>query len=203
MKFLVKDPASVILTEGLVYKPKGHNDRLRELLSAEQRGYCAYTEKRLAHHDTVAVEHFNRLLKDTPADDYYNYYVALQSANQRKRNKEAAHEGAGFFQTRFYQQRGAFERRIRYVAADSIYEEVDPSDAEAVALIDFLGLNDHEAVEERRKHVARLRDIFDRARWTKEQQLEHLGRYPDELSYPTALAAELNLDVDSLIHRSP
>lgn len=44
MKFLVKDPASPILSLGLVYREGAHNDRLLELLRAEQRGYCAYTE---------------------------------------------------------------------------------------------------------------------------------------------------------------
>lgn len=202
MKFLVKDPTSCILAERLVYKTKGHNERLRELLCAEQRGYCAYTEKRIDRHDSVAVEHFNRRLKETPADDYYNYYHALQSANQRKRAKEMAYEGATFFQTRFFQKPGAFELRIRYAAKDSVYEEIAPADIEAVALIDFLGFNDHEAFEERRKHVARLRDIFQHAEWTREQQLEYLRRHPEELSYPTALAAELSLDVDPLLRSS-
>jgi hypothetical protein len=199
MKFLVKDPASPILTQGLVYRSGAHNDGLLASLRSEQRGYCAYTEKRFARHDTQVVEHFNHRLKDTPADDYYNYYATLQSANQRKRGKEKAHADAAFFHTRFFQRPGAFERRVRYVATDSAYEEVDPADVEARDLVDFLGLNDHETVEDRRKHVARLRDIFEQARWPAEQQLSYLGRHPEELSYPTALAAELNLDVDALL----
>lgn len=199
MKFLVKDPASPILSLGLVYREGAHNDRLLELLRAEQRGYCAYTEKRFSLHDTSAVEHFDRRLKGV--DGYLNYYAVLQSANQRKRRKEAKHERASFFATRFFQAPGAFERRIRYIAGDGVYEEIDPADTEAEALIDYLGLNDHDVVEERRKHVARLRDIFLRATWTAAQQLEHFHRHPEELSYPSALTVEFSVDIEPFLSR--
>lgn len=185
-----------------MYREGAHNDRLLELLRAEQRGYCAYTEKRFSTHDTPAVEHFDRRLKGTVADGYRNYYAALQSANQRKRRKDAKHEHARFFVTRFFQAAGAFERRIRYIAGDGVYEEIDPTDSEARALIDYLGLNDHDVVEERRKHVARLHDIFLRATWSAAQQLEHFHRHPEELSYPTALTAELGLDIEPLLSGS-
>jgi hypothetical protein len=198
MKFLAKTPDSCILQEALVYKAKGgHNDRLLALLRAEQRGYCAYTEKRLGALDTCAVEHFDRRLKNTAEDGYYNYYATLQSANQRKRRKERRHENASFFTQKFFQVPRALEKRIRYVAEDCVYEEIDPGDDEARALIDYLGFNDPELQEERRKHVARVCDFF--ASRSKDQQLDHLRAYPADLSFPTALAAALQLDLDPLL----
>lgn len=197
MKFFAKDPASPIL--GIAYQ-SGHNDELRGLLRDEQRGYCAYTEKRFSSLDSVDVEHFDDRLKGTSADGYYNYYATLHSANKRKRRKTAKHRGASFFETKFFQQPGGFERRVQYLAEGAgVYEEIDPSDEEARALIDYLGLNDHDVSEERRKHVARLRDLFAAAGWGRSVQIEHLSTYRDELSFPTALSAELGLDLDPLL----
>ena len=62
-------------------------------------------------------------------------------------------------------------------------------------MIDYLGVNDHDVREDRRKLVARLVDIFDAARWTREERLAHLAKYPGEASYPTALGACLGLDL--------
>lgn len=201
MKFLAKDPDSTILAEKLVYRHRHgrNNARLRALLRDEQRGYCAYTEKRLSSQDSYDVEHFDPRLKGTGADDYYNYYCTLHTANQRKRRNEASLRHAGLFTDRFYQEPGGFQRRIRYIADEGVYEEIDPDDDAARALIAYLGLNAHELCEERRKHVARLRDTFARANWSPAQQLEHLSAYPVELSYPTALAAALQLDLDPLL----
>lgn len=201
MKFLAKDPSSRILADALVYKLGAHNDRLLALLRDEQHDFCAYTEKRLSPLDTCAVEHFDPGLKNTAQDGYHNYYATLQSANQRKRRNERAHRDASCFTDRFFQAPGGFERRIRYIAGEYIYEEIDPSDDAARSLITYLGLNDHEVLEERRKHVARLRDIFsiNAAQWAPEQRLSFLRSHPAELSYPTALAAELQLHLDSLL----
>lgn len=66
-------------------------------------------------------------------------------------------------------------------------------------MIDYLGLNDHELFEERRKHVDRLRDIFALAGWPTVRQLEHLRTHREELSFPTALACELGLDLDAVL----
>jgi hypothetical protein len=35
------------------------------------------------------------------------------------------------FTDRFYQEPGGFQRRIRYVADEGVYEEIDPDDAAA------------------------------------------------------------------------
>ena len=71
MKFLSKSKTSNILAEKIVYKPKGDNRRLREMLAKEQKGFCAYTEKRFEGLDSVDVEHFDKSKKDK-GDDYFN-----------------------------------------------------------------------------------------------------------------------------------
>lgn len=204
MKFLTKTPDSRILVEALVYQPKGHNDRLLGLLCNEQRGYCAYTERRFSANDTCAVEHFDPTLKNTPQDDYYNYYATLQSANQRKRRKERRPEAANWSWrspgVKFFQVPSALEQRIRYVPQGCFYEEIDAGDVEARALIDYLGLNDNVIVEERQNHVKLLRRIFNNhTEWPEQQQLEFLKAHPEMLSFPTALAAGLQLDLDPLL----
>jgi hypothetical protein len=61
MKFLAKD--SRLHHPGGEARLQGHrgrnNARLRALLRDEQRGYCAYTEKRLSSQDSYDVEHFD------------------------------------------------------------------------------------------------------------------------------------------------
>ena len=78
MKFLSKNADSKILKEGLVYRAKGSNTVLRNLLIEEQKNYCAYTEKFLQPLEQVDVEHFNSAKKGTPEDNYYNYYAVQE-----------------------------------------------------------------------------------------------------------------------------
>jgi hypothetical protein len=45
--------------------------------------------------DSTDVEHFDPSKKG--ADDYFNYYATLRSANERKSTKYAIYVGADFF----------------------------------------------------------------------------------------------------------
>jgi hypothetical protein len=158
MKFLTKNKDSEILAKAIVYKKNGDNTRLRDMLLAEQCGFCAYTEKRVNRLDSVEVEHFNRTKKG--ADDYFNYYAVIRNANQRKIGKEKKHAGAAFFNSLFFQDKKAFDARIRYVIGDSVYEETSSDDREASDLIDYLGFNDSCLHEERARHIRMLKDLF-------------------------------------------
>jgi hypothetical protein len=192
VRFLLKDRSSRVLAEGLVYKDKGHNDQLLDLLLDEQHGFCAYTEKRSTPLDTCAVEHFDTRKKRTAADDYFNYYAVLQSANQRKRRREQKHRGAAFFESLFFQKKAGLSR-IRYLPGEGVFEETYEDDHEARDLVDFLGFNDEILFEERRKHVERLRELFREAEWGADRQRAYLNEHPEELSFVTALEAELGL----------
>ena len=190
MRFLLKSPDSPLLAEGLAYAVGGHNEELQERLLAEQQGFCAYTEKRVDALDTLAVEHFDPRLKGK--DDARNYYAVLQTANQRKRRKERQYAGAGFFDSRFFQD-AAHQGRVAYLAGEGVFAEASPGDDEARDLIDYLGFNDPELYEARRAHVARLRDLFRLAGWHAEEQRAWFRRFPHECSFPSALEGELGL----------
>ena len=197
MRFLAKSERSTILTEGLVYR-KRDNRRLRELLLAEQRQYCAYTEQRLQQTDSVDVEHFDPRLKNTTDDDYWNYYAVLHHANQRKRRKERRYVDvdAAFFASRFLQEPAeTFAMRVGYVAEDGVYEETRRGDTEAAEFIDYLGFNDPELHEVRSKHVARLRDLFRDADWGANQQTRWFRDHSEETSFVTAIEETLGVEI--------
>jgi hypothetical protein len=198
MKFLAKNRDSAILAEGLTYK--ANNARLRERLLAEQMGFCAYTEKRVGDLDSVDVEHFDRTKKGR--DDYFNYYATLHEANLRKMGKEKRHAGAAFFTSLFFQNPGELAQRIRYVSGDGVYEEIEDTDEEARDLIDFLGFNDSCLSDERAQHVRRLRHLFRDARYGAKQKRAWFTAHPEELSFITAIEAELELDLSAIADAS-
>ncbi len=185
MRFLVKGPPP----DGLrAYRADGDNRTLRAALLDAQRGYCAYTEKRVDALDTCAVEHFDPRKKGD--DDWFNWYATLQSANQRKRRHDRALANAPFFESRFFQKvEGA--ARIRYVRGRGLYKAVDPADVEARELIEYLGLNDPTLHDVRRRHVKRVRDTL--ARIAQSEWIEWFREHPEDLSFITAIEVELEL----------
>lgn len=193
MKFLSKKEDSEIRIEGLTYQENKaeNNRRLKELLLLEQKNFCAYTEKYIQGLDATEVEHFNSALKY--ADDYYNYYAVVRKANEYKIKKDALYRDKSFFQNLFFQNLDTFIRRIGYV--DGVYEEKEIDDVEAKNFIDFLGFNEHPLFEDRKKHVSRLKSVFEEAGWDKERQLAYFRAHPEELSFITAIEHELGLDL--------
>lgn len=192
MKFLGKTENSLVLKEELTYKAgqTGNNKRIKELLLQEQKNFCAYTEKYIQKMDACEIEHFNASKKY--ADNYYNYYAVLRSANLFKKDVEYA--DASFFQTLFFQDSESFNRRIRY-SGDGYYEESDENDQEARDLIDFLGFNHEYLYEQRKKHIARLKRNFKDASYTKEKCLEYFHDFQEDLSFITAIEIHLGLDL--------
>ncbi len=186
MKFFKKNPNSEILKRGLTYK-KSNNSELRKLLVKEQFNFCAYTEKYITLTDSVEIEHFNPSIKDN--DNYYNYYAVIRWANLYK--KDEKYKNAAFFSSLFFQHE--FERRIRYVPDDFVYEEIDPTDHEARSFIDFIGLRHPDVAEERKKHMERLESRFD----SKSHMLSHFTKCRDDLSYITAIEAHFGIDLSN------
>ncbi len=200
MKFLVKSDQSPILTEGLVYKEKATVNNLLK----EQRGFCAYTEQRLNGPDgerialhSVEVEHLDAAKKYS--DDYYNYYAVIRDANSRKIARDHKYGGASFLEDRFFQKPGGFQERIQYIAAENVYEEIQPEDQEAADFIEFLGLNDAKLVSARKGHVRRMCGLFNDASFAETKQLAHFANDPGSLSFITALEAALNIDLEHLL----
>ncbi|MFN0202367.1 MAG: hypothetical protein ACKVTZ_12650 [Bacteroidia bacterium] len=147
MKFLTKNDNSSILSEGLNYDGKpGDRLKLREKLLAEQKGFCAYSEKYISKIDSHTIEHFNPILKHTSQDSYYNWYVVITWMNEHKFKK---------LDSRFLPIASPYDTTLlsRIIYKDKIFQVVDANDIEADNLIKFLGVNQSEVCEERDKQV--------------------------------------------------
>jgi len=195
MKFLSKNPNSAILQEGLTYK-KGNaenNSLLKDKLKEEQKNFCAYTEKYLQPLESVEIEHFNPSIKYK--DDYFNYYAVIRRANLYK--KDEKFRNASFFETKFFQKKDDFNSRIKF--KENIYYNVVESDTESIDFIEFLGLNHHDLYSQREKHVNRLLENFEKARFDKTQQFEYFREHLEELSFITAIEDKLGLNLETIL----
>jgi hypothetical protein len=197
MRYLKKVPTSEIVQQNLNYK-KGAtvaNRKIRQILSAEQLGFCAYSERFLRPLDAFDVEHFDPRLKHTDQDSYWNWYSVLHWVNQHKAKKIEP------FEPLLAPYADDLMTRIRY--AEGIFVPIDPNDHLVQNLIDFLGVNRPEVYEERRKHVRRIvaqQNLYMTAGWSKETFWDDLVDDPDKLSFFSALQAELGLP-DELLDR--
>lgn len=171
---------------GMVYT--GQGDRLlRDRLVEEQGGWCAYSERRLLPLDSVDIEHLDDRLKGAPGDGWSNWYAVLHRLNQKKLGRDRRHireSDPRFFVTRFFQEVGALEERVRYVPGDYVFEPRDRQDTDADAFLRYVGVNDPDVVIDRRQHIRMLQDLGDsgRAIWAHHLSLQH---------YPTAVVLEL------------
>jgi len=193
MKFLTKHINSDILTEDLKYKSGADNSRLRIKLLEEQHNFCAYTEKYFSNIDCAEVEHFNPSLKDT--DNYYNYYTTLRYANQQKISKYPIYKKSDFFKTLFFQDDAELKSRIYY--EDFEYLLTNKDDREAGDLVGYLGLNDDYLYGERMMHIDRLKSTI--GDFTPEQKQTYFKKYKNDLSFPTAIEYEFEIDLSALL----
>jgi len=198
MKFLTKSENSSILKEELVYKRNAaqNNALLKEKLFAEQKGFCAYTE-RFVELKACEVEHFNHTLKYN--DNYYNYYCVLREANLRKKSKE--NQTVTNSISLFFQNPVQFNQRIRYNKDFKEYEVVNDNDNEADTLIDLLGFNDFELKTRRINHIKRLHKNKDDSNYTTHEFIEYLREFKqDNLSFITAIEIEFDIDLSLIIN---
>ncbi len=195
MKFLSKSKASVILTEGVMYRENSskNNERLKKMLMAEQKGYCAYTEKYLQPMDAVEVEHLDATKKY--ADDYYNYYAVLRNANLYKQDEK--YRGASFLESLFFHNAVAVSERIGF--RENVFYELDENDTEARAFIDFLNLNHPALSGQRATHLALLQSTFNDAGYDSEAIIIYFKKHPEQLSFVTALEAGLGVHLFELL----
>ena len=193
MKFLTKNPQSPILTDGLTYQENKakNNAILRDRLVKEQKHFCAYTERYIKGLDSPEVEHFDSSKKYR--DDYFNYFAVLRKPNLYKKDEQ--YKNHTFFQTLFFHDKTAFERRIQY--KDGIYYEVEETDVEARDFIDFLGFNNDLLFKERSNHLNRLKSIF--RYFNDDEKLAFFNTHKEELSFITALEIELGLDFSEIL----
>ncbi len=191
MKFLGKSNSSEIYTSEKTYVMNGDNSLLRAMLLAEQKNFCAYSEKYIEELDSVEIEHFNPALKGN--DNYFNYYAALRSCNAHNKKAYLDYRNSSFFTSLFFHNQQELANRLEY--NNGQYQEIDVADFEVIELIEFLGFNRQQLYNDRKKHIKLLKSTFADGNYTKEQQLDYFRNNPQQLDFITAIEIELELDL--------
>jgi len=185
MRFLPKDRTIAQGNLGLRYP--ADRAKIREELVFLQKGFCAYSERYLRPLDSVEIEHFDPRLKNTPADNFLNWHAVIRWMNAHKSNRIENHDPLPI-PTEWTSDRVSYNRG-EFVCAEDDFETMN--------LIEFLGVNRPEVFDERARHVARLRHIERIS--NRQQLLEVLEVSPEELSFPSALEAELGIPAFEMI----
>jgi hypothetical protein len=191
MNFLLKAHSDVALHSDLIY-PRDR-DRAIEILLGLQKGFCAYSERFLKPLDSVELEHFDPRKKNTDDDGFSNWHAVIRWMNAHKARTIAKYEPlpnlSDWMPTRVWYEGGLFC--------------CSEDDHEAINLIHFLGVNRREVFDERKKHIDRLRNMREKV--GVDMLIEIFAEYPDQLSFPTAIEAELGIPAFDLIyeHREP
>ena len=193
MKRVLKSSNSEIITKNLQYKSNGDNSILGNLLLKEQKGFCAYTEHYIGYDDANDIEHFNPNLKDTPKDNYYNWYKVKHLPNQRKTNNWIDQILMPFDEN--------FETRVIYSEGEYFAK---PNDDEANNLIILLDLNNQKKVEDRKNYIKRRKEsINDRKLLTKSEIENYFKDKIDNeiktISYLRAIQEEFKIDIWNMI----
>lgn len=161
--------------------------KIRAALIDEQRGFCAYSERYIRNTDSSDVEHFDPRLKNTESDGYENWYAVLHWMNSHKPRKIEPYEPLLAPHT------GEVTERIVY--RDGLFEPASAGDQPAKNLINYLGWNKPEVYRDRQKHVNRIRAVRELFDGSNDEFVEFLKTDPDNLSFATALAYELGLEL--------
>ncbi len=152
MRKAFKNPDSIIITENLKYVSgnSGNNKKIAEVLLKEQKKFCAYTDEYISRTDAKDIEHFNPTLKDTPEDNYYNWFLVKHQWNKEKSYKWEN------FQPVLHPTANDFEERVVYIDGD--YFASSDVDIEAKNIISLLKLDDAELADKRKRYIARKRE---------------------------------------------
>ncbi len=185
MNFLPKDRAEVEKHSDLRYP--ADRDKACEALKLLQSYFCAYSEQYLMKLDSVEVEHFDPRKKNTSADNFSNWHAVIRWMNAHKFRRIEKFEPLPDLQS-------WTADRVRYEHGQFVCDE---DDLETKNLIDFLSVNRPEVFKERSNHIARLRRIQEK--WGNESLIEILSESPHDLSFPTAIEAELGIPAFELI----
>lgn len=185
MNFPHKDGAAVKRYGDLTYPQD--SEKARDALIGLQKGFCAYSERHLKPLDSVEVEHFDPRKKNTPADGFKNWHAVIRWMNAHKFRRIDRYEPLPDLES-------WTPKRVRYEHGLFV---CDDGDIETQNLIEFLSVNRQEVFEERSNHIERLRGI--QRRFGNEALMEILRESPADLSFPTAIVAELGIPAFDLI----
>ena len=188
MNYLNKTSKSKVIEEKLLYGHQGSRGKIRKYLLKEQLGFCAYSEVYVRNIDSIHIEHFDPRLKNTDNDNYYNWYAVKAWMNENRPKKIDKYLPILSPYNDIY-------KRIKY--ENDAFMPKDNNDKEAINLIKFLGFNKPELVEDRLKHIQRLKSLKDLL--NDDDFINHFKRNKEELSFITALESEFNIDFKSLL----
>lgn len=191
MKFLSKTNQSKIIALNLNYSNKGDRDKIRALLIQEQKGFCAYSERYIKNTDSVHIEHFDGRKKGTTNDNYWNWYAVLAWMNEHKPKDIKP------FLPILCPFSIDVNERIKF--DELVYSAVNPKDIEALNLINFLGLNKYELVEDRKKHRNRIQELFELKNESENALMLYFQKHKKELSFITMLEHYFNLSLSNLL----
>ncbi len=187
MPFLNKIASSPIVANSwklTYYKEQIY--KIRQQLLSEQSGFCAYTEDFIAHNSAdQELEHFNKDLKKTVADGYYNWYVSSRWVNSPKQKGEKLVPDVIKNSS----------RSLADIAADIDCDEygffAKNDNAETQELINFLCLDSSELSEKIRQQIC----FLDFLKFEKEVAVEPtLFQFPEKfLNYISAVACYLQI----------
>ncbi|MCH2042965.1 MAG: hypothetical protein MK212_02405 [Saprospiraceae bacterium] len=190
MKFLSKSNQNIqkVTSQQLSYSKVSDRSEIKRLLSDDQKGFCAYSECYITEIHSPHIEHFDGRLKNTDEDNYKNWYLCLAHMNLSKPKKIDPYLPILNPQDPDLKEHVIYDKKAHLYYSNPLIET-------AINLIKYLGMNKPELVEIRRKHVERIKSIFDVA---DESLKQYLKNHKQELSYITALEAEFDTDFSEL-----
>lgn len=190
MKFLFKRADSEIVRRNLKYSKASERKEIQRILREEQNGFCAYTEIYFRNTETVHIEHFYPKTENPKKeDDYFNLYLVIGWINERKAKKIAPFLPI----TNPYEEN--LSEKMEY--EDGVFSG---KDKETQNLIDFLGLNLPELVQDRQKHIANILEVKESCGEDLEFFFEVFTKDKYNLSFLTALEYELGLNLSNVIN---
>lgn len=158
MRRIKKPPDSKAKTLQYSKNNAHHNRKIKDILLAEQKNICAYTESYVAREDGCDVDHFNPELKATDDDGYDNYFAVKSQWNKEKSSTAKWMK----FQPILHPTDDTFESRIHFHPPDARYF-ADVRDVAANNLINFLNLNDPDLKRQRHLYLERKRKELERS----------------------------------------
>jgi hypothetical protein len=190
MRRALKNPNSKILENKLNYISGNsiNNKKIADILFEEQKKFCAYTDEFISRTDAKDIEHFNPTLKDTPTDNYHNWFLVKHQWNKEKSSKWDK------FQPIIHPAASDFEERIIYLNGD--YVANSEKDIEAKNLISLLQLDDAHLADKRKKYIKRRKEHIELAKMDIASYFKELIREePFYVSYLRAIKEEFKIDI--------
>jgi HNH endonuclease len=189
MRRVDKPTTSEIISKAIMYRVKGSNKKLADILCTEQHNICAYTETYLGRTDKKDIDHFNPTLKGRSNDSYENWFLVKAQWNSEKSNKWSS------FQSILSPTAADLEDRIIY--SEYGYYPAISTDDEAVNLIRLLKLDDPLLEETRKRYINRMKKDIDLSQKIPQQFIDDLlVEDRDAVYFIRAIEEEFNVRVN-------